>query len=179
MMMSGCISLDWFQIHRCRIIWNSHRAIAIPIVLWLVTLGEHHPALCPYVASFHVHLALGGLVAWTSSVPGGDFFNGVAAQFGVAYYAVSVFLHTVLTGMICFRILRHGRMVQDRLGREYAALYFAVVTLVVESVLPYTLSGIAFLASLGVRSPTSTAFVALYFLMMVCGLVAFPVDKAS
>lgn len=135
----------------------------------------HHALI---VASFHVQLVLGGLVAWTSSVPGGDFFNGVAAQFGVAYYAVSVFLHSVLTGMICYRILRHGRMVREHLGREYASLYYAVVVLVVESVLPYTLSGIAFLASLGVRSATSTAFVALYFLMMVCG-VASPVDEAS
>ncbi|KAF8554523.1 hypothetical protein OG21DRAFT_1059743 [Imleria badia] len=61
--------------------------------------------------------------------------------------------------------MQHGRKVQEYLGHEYASSYFSVVTLVVESVLPYTLSGIAFLVSLGVGSPTS-AFISVYLLMM-------------
>jgi hypothetical protein len=72
--------------------------------------------------------------------------------------------------MICYRLIRHDRMVQEHLGHECTSPYFAVVTLVVESVLPYTLSGIAFLVSLGVGSPTSVAFVCIYFMMMVRGL---------
>ena len=35
-----------FQIHRCRIIWNSYRVIILPIFFWLSTLGERlsiHP----------------------------------------------------------------------------------------------------------------------------------------
>ena len=71
--------------------------------------------------------------------------------------------------MICYRIVRHGRKVQEHLGHEYASTYFAILTLVVESVLPYTLSGIAFLVSLGVGSPTSVAFISVYLLMMVRG----------
>ena len=122
------------------------------------------------VASFYFHLALGFLVDWTSSSPGGDFFTGVASQLGLAYYTVSVFLHTTLTCMICYRLVRHGRKVQKHLGHEYASSYFAVVTVVIESVLPYTLSGIAFLVSLGVGSPTSVAFVCVYFMMMVRGV---------
>ena len=42
----GCqnvCSLGWFQIYRCRIIWNSYRVIVVPIILWLATLSEHHP----------------------------------------------------------------------------------------------------------------------------------------
>ena len=45
-------SLGWFQIYRCWIIWNSHRVVIIPIVLWLATLGEHHPHATPFW-SFH------------------------------------------------------------------------------------------------------------------------------
>ena len=122
------------------------------------------------VASFHVHLVLGILVDWTSSSPGGDFYTGVASQFGLAYYTVSVLLSILLACMICYRLLRHGWRVRDQLGREYASPYFTVVMLVVESVLPYTLSGIAFLVSMGVESPTSVAFVCVYFMMMVHGL---------
>ena len=128
------------------------------------------------VASFHASIVLGVLVDWTSSSPGGDFFTGFASQLGLVYYTVSVFLNTVLTCMICYRIVRHGRKVREHLGSEYASSYFAIVTLVVESVLPYTLSGIAFLVSLGVGSSTSVAFVSVYFLMMVRGCSVPPVN---
>ena len=69
--------------------------------------------------------------------------------------------------MICYRVVRHGKTVQEHLGEEYASSYFAVATIIVESVLPYTLSGIAFLVMFGVGSPTFTTFISVYFLMMV------------
>ncbi|KAF8132481.1 hypothetical protein EV363DRAFT_1449391 [Boletus edulis] len=116
---------DGLMIYRCRIMWDSNLATVVPIFLWFATL------------------VLGVLVDWASSLPGADFFTGVASQ-----------------------LVRHGRRVREHLGHEYASSYFAVATLVVESVLPYTLSGIAFLVSLGVGSPTSAAFVSVYVLMM-------------
>ena len=63
--------------------------------------------------------------------------------------------------------MRHGKTVQERIGREYASIYFAVVTIVIESVLPCTLSGITFLVSLGVGSPTFVTFICVYVHMMV------------
>ncbi|KAF8556744.1 hypothetical protein OG21DRAFT_551315 [Imleria badia] len=139
---------DALMIYRCRMIWNSFRVVIVPVILWLATL------------------TLGVLVAWANSFPGEDFHTGLSDQLSLAYWSVSVFLNTTLTCMICYRVMRHGKMVQEHLGHEYASLYFAVVTIVVESVLPYTLSGIAFLVSLGVGSPTSSAFICVYFLMM-------------
>ncbi|KAH0828687.1 hypothetical protein J3R83DRAFT_3056 [Lanmaoa asiatica] len=159
---------DALMIHRCRVIWNSYRVIVIPIILWLATLGEHHPTpILLYSHLFHVHLGLGFLIDWITSLPGGNFFSGVASQLGLAYYTVSVFLNTTLTCMICYRMVQHARKVQEDLGHEYASLYFAIATIIVESVLPYTLSGIAFLISLGIGSPTSVAFVCVYFQMMM------------
>lgn len=32
--------LTSFQVYRCRIVWDSRRAIIIPSILWLATLGE-------------------------------------------------------------------------------------------------------------------------------------------
>ena len=107
------------------------------------------------------------MVAWVTSTPGSDYYTGIAAQLSLAYWSVSVFLNTTLTSMICYRVMRHGKTVQKHLGNEYASPYFAVIALIVESVLPYTLSGIAFLVALGVGSPTSTAWICVYFLMMV------------
>ncbi|KAG9311430.1 hypothetical protein JVU11DRAFT_8543 [Chiua virens] len=139
---------DALMIHRCRVVWNSHQIIIVPVILWLASL------------------VLGILVDWTTSSPGGDFFSGIASQIGLAYYTVSVVLNTILTCLICYRMMRYAKSVQEHLGREYASLYFSIVTLIVESVLPYTLSGIAFLVTMGMGSPTSVAFVCVYILMM-------------
>ncbi|KAF8443961.1 hypothetical protein L210DRAFT_3533263 [Boletus edulis BED1] len=139
---------DGLMIYRCRILWDSYLAIVVPVILWLSTL------------------VMGVLVDWSSSSPGGDFFTGKSAQLALAYYTLSVFLNTTLTCMICYCILQYGRKVRKDLGHEYASSYFAIITLVVESVLPYTLSGIAFLVSLGVGSPLSTVFISVYLLMM-------------
>ncbi|KAF8553256.1 hypothetical protein OG21DRAFT_1414658 [Imleria badia] len=142
---------DGLRIYRCWIIWDSYRAIVVPIILWLSTL------------------VFGVLSDCAGSLPGGYFFSGsITSQFGLAYYSVSVLLNTVLTCTICYRIVQHGRRVRERLGPEYASSYFAIVTLIIESILPSTLSGIAFLVSLGIGSPTSVAFISVYFPMMVC-----------
>ncbi|KAN0080046.1 hypothetical protein V8E55_009612 [Tylopilus felleus] len=139
---------DALMIHRCQVIWNSNRVVVIPIILWLATL------------------TLGILLAWANSLPASDFHTGLSGRISLAYWSISVFLNTTLTCMVCYPLVRHGRKVREHLGSEYASLYFAVATVVVESVLPYTLSGIAFLVSLGVGSPTSAAFICVYFLMM-------------
>ncbi|KAF8130302.1 hypothetical protein EV363DRAFT_1399472 [Boletus edulis] len=139
---------DALMLYRCRIIWNSYRVVVVPFLLWLATL------------------ALGILIAWTKGSPGEHFHPGVSTYFSLAYWCISVFLNTTLTCMICYRVLRHGRKVQEYLGHEYASFYFSVATIVIESVLPYTLSGIAFLVALGMKSPTSVAFFCVYFMMM-------------
>ena len=61
-------------------------------------------------------------------------------------------------------------MVEKHLGQEYASVYFALMAIIVESVLPYTLSGVAFLVSYGIGSDTSIAFACVYVMMMVSGI---------
>lgn len=114
---------------------------------------------------------LGILSCWTASTSdGGLYFDDIAAQFSLAYYSVSVFLTAMLTWMICYRLVGHGRLIKEHLAYEYASLYFAVVALVVESVLPSTLASIAFLITLGIDSEVMSAFGYVHALMMVRGL---------
>ena len=94
-------------------------------------------SITPYnglaIALFRIHLALGVLVAWATSSPGSDFHAGVAAQYSLAYWSVSMFLNATLTSMICYRVVRHGRKVREHLGDEYATSYFAIVAIIVEA----------------------------------------------
>ncbi|KAH0828698.1 hypothetical protein J3R83DRAFT_3084 [Lanmaoa asiatica] len=153
------------MIHRCRIIWNSYRVIVIPIILWLAILGEHHLILLPCGFSFHVHLALGIMTSWTICSPRSNWVSSVTTNIALTY-TTSIILHTTLTCMICYRMVRHARTIRESLGHEYASLYFAIVTIIVESVLPYTLSGVVCLVLLATRSAMAIAFISAYFMVM-------------
>ncbi|KAF9235462.1 hypothetical protein BU15DRAFT_64818 [Melanogaster broomeanus] len=142
------LTTDALMIYRCWIVWNSYRIIVVPSILWVATLG------------------LGIMINWTSSSPGGDFFDGLASIFGLSYYSVSTLLNTIVTCIICYRMVSHGIRMKKQLGREYACTYFDVVSIIVESVLPYTLSGIAFMVSLGIGSQTSVAFLSVNIMLM-------------
>ncbi|KAF9223135.1 hypothetical protein BS17DRAFT_155553 [Gyrodon lividus] len=139
---------DALMIYRCRIVWNSYRIIIVPSILWVATLG------------------LGIMVDWASSSPGNDIFTGLALILGLAYWSISVLLNITVTSIICYRMVWHGMKVKKQLGNKYACTYFDVVSIIVESVLPYTLSGIAFLVSFGLESTTSVTFFSVYVLVM-------------
>jgi hypothetical protein len=112
-------------------------------------------------------LALGVAVDWVSSAPGGDLFSGLASILGMAYYSTSVFLNAAVTGIICYRMVYHAMKVKKQLGHEHASGYLDVVSVIVESVLPYSLSGIAFLVSFGTGNESSMTFYFVY----ICGMV--------
>ena len=75
--------------------------------------------------------------------------------------------------MICYRLLSHAKLVKECLSDHHASPYFSVTVLIVESVLPYTMSGIAFLILFGMGSFTSNTLGQAYTVMTVrcCGLV--------
>ncbi|KAF9235459.1 hypothetical protein BU15DRAFT_64815 [Melanogaster broomeanus] len=139
---------DALMIYRCRIVWNSYRVIIVPSILWVATLG------------------LGVVLDWTAAAPGSNIFAGLASTYALSYYTASALLNSSVTGIICYRMVSHGMMVKKQLGQEYAHLYFNVVSIIVESVLPFSLSGVAFLISLGIGSETSTAFYSVYVTLM-------------
>jgi hypothetical protein len=88
-------------------------------------------------------------------------------QLSLAFYATSVFLSITSTCMICYRLFTHARKLKECLGGQFASPYFTVATLIVESVLPCTLTGITFFVSFGVNSEVGLTFWYLYTLMMV------------
>ncbi|KIK82322.1 hypothetical protein PAXRUDRAFT_832269 [Paxillus rubicundulus Ve08.2h10] len=136
------------MIHRCRIVWDSYRVITAPSILWVITL------------------ALGIVVLWVSCSPGSDVFVGMASRLNLAYYSISVFLDTIVSGIICYRMLYHAMKVKKQLGNEYASGYFNVISVIIESALLYTLSGLAFLVSFGIGSAASVTFFCVYVLAM-------------
>lgn len=69
--------------------------------------------------------------------------------------------------MICYRSVSLGNMVKKQLGPAYASIYFNIATVIVESLLPYTLFGIIFVITLGIGSPIGTSIQSVYLMFMV------------
>ena len=98
---------------------------------------------------------------------GRNLFSGISSELGLAFYATSVFLSTTLTCMICYRLLRHANTMKECLGERFASPYSTTVTFIVESALPYTLTGIVFLVSFGLMDHEETTLWCVYTPMMV------------
>jgi len=140
---------DGLLIYRCLVVWRDRRIIIFPCFLWLATL------------------AFGILELYVSGTPNADFFVGLAAHIGVTYAATSIGLNVLVTSLICGRILYYARVAQKQLGPAIAETYFSIAAIIIESALPYTLCGVAFLVSFGLNSEISILFLSFY-VMFTC-----------
>ncbi|KAI0057078.1 hypothetical protein BV25DRAFT_1469453 [Artomyces pyxidatus] len=140
---------DGLLIYRCFIVWSDVRVVIVPGLLYLATL------------------ALGIVELWASGAPHDDFFAGLAANLGLSYYATSIGLNVLVTCLITGRIMTIARTSNKYLGAEISQTYVGVAAIIIESALPYTLSGIAFLVSYGMDSGISILFLSIY-VMFTC-----------
>ncbi|KIJ65818.1 hypothetical protein HYDPIDRAFT_151450 [Hydnomerulius pinastri MD-312] len=135
---------DGLLIYRCLVVWNDRRILIFPCFLWIAALG------------------LGITQLYVDGAPNGNFFVGLAAQIGVAYTATSVGLNIVLTMLICGRIIHHGRQTRTFMGAAAAEMYFGIVSIIIESAIPYSLTGIAFVVAYALNSDMTIFFLSLY-----------------
>ena len=101
--------------------------------------------------------ALAILELVTSFTPGGFFFGASSINFGTPYYSMTIGLNILVTALICARLLRLSRAVRETMGDENARLYTGVAAILVESALPYSLTGIMFLVPYARGSLVSVA----------------------
>ncbi|KAI0057637.1 hypothetical protein BV25DRAFT_1909470 [Artomyces pyxidatus] len=140
---------DGLLISRCFIVWNDFRVIIVPGFLYIATL------------------ALGIVELWASGAPHNDFFSGLAAHLGVTYYATSIGLNVLVTSLILGRILAFAHKSKRHFGDDGSSMYFSVASMIIESALPYSVAGIAFVVSYGMNSQVSILFLSFY-VMFTC-----------
>lgn len=93
-----------------------------------------------------------------SSLPGGFILDGKSENFGVPWVTLTVSLNIILTSMICGRLLFMRRQVRSVLSPEMASMYTNIMAILIESALPFTLLGIAFLVTYVRNDSIATAF---------------------
>ncbi len=111
------------------------------------------------------------MTCYYSGKPNADFFLGLAANIALSYSSIVIGLNFTCTVLICVRILWVSSRLKQTLGREASRTYTGAAALIIESMLPYTLFGIAYVATLGVNHPTSILFLSLYVMFTVRGYV--------
>ncbi|EJF62041.1 hypothetical protein DICSQDRAFT_59162 [Dichomitus squalens LYAD-421 SS1] len=143
------------MIYRCYIVWGRLRVIIFPCVLYLSTF-------CVGIAQ----LVEAGL-------PLRSYFTGNAHKLGIAYTTSVISLEVVVTTLIAARILQLRRwydvasaLPQNRVSAA-AYTYTGAVAIIVESALPCTVFGLAYLVSFAINSDISTLFLSIY-VMFTC-----------
>ena len=77
---------------------------------------------------------------------------------GLPWISLSVSLNTIVTLMICFRLLRMRALLRQELGPEMSTAYTNIAAMVVESFAPFSIIGIGVLVTVAHDGPLSYAF---------------------
>jgi len=133
---------DGLMLYRCYVFWGGTS-------LWTVAF----PALL-----FLASTSMGIVTTIQSGVPGGDFFHGVTVNFTVPWLVLTITFNILTTSMITFRLLTVSRNMRNVLSKERADVYIGVIAILIESALPFSLLGIAYLITYIRQDPESLAF---------------------
>ena len=108
------------------------------------------------------------MTCYFSGRPHADFFVGVAPHVALAYSTVVIATNMLCSTLICTRILWIRRKIRAAgHSSAEAKVFTSSASIVVESMLPYTLFGVAYVATLGANSPVSVLFLSLYVMFTV------------
>ena len=159
------------------VVWSDFRVVAFPCFLYAASVGKTSLPQCYNPIAHHKNVydyttpatGLGIIELYSSGKPDANFFVGTAAQLGLAYYTTTISLNVLATGVICARLVYFSRATTFGLSDRgpiamdsKVAQYTGTLPIVVESALPYSLAGVAFLVSYGMQSNISILFGALY-----------------
>ncbi|KAH7918123.1 hypothetical protein BV22DRAFT_1134841 [Leucogyrophana mollusca] len=116
----------------------------------------------PWVVAFPALIYLGSVVmaimmTIESALPGANIWQGLAASFGIPWVALTISFNIIATVMIVTRLLLVYMRVRHVLPADLTRTYTGVISILVESALPFTILGVAYLAAYVQNSPTATA----------------------
>jgi hypothetical protein len=90
--------------------------------------------------------------------PGDSLYSNLAIDLGTAYYVTSLGVNLLLTTLIILRLLLYRRTVSRTLPAEYTKHYLSVATIVIESVLLYSVFALAFIITYILNNPMNQVF---------------------
>ncbi|KAG2062734.1 hypothetical protein BDR04DRAFT_1039857 [Suillus decipiens] len=92
-----------------------------------------------------------------SAMPLSDLWQGLAGRFGISWVALTVSFNIIVTALIASRLLFFHRRARFILSDEQRSTYTGTVAILVESALPFTVLGIAYLVTYIRDTPSEIA----------------------
>ncbi|KAF8697250.1 hypothetical protein AX14_001415 [Amanita brunnescens Koide BX004] len=137
---------DLLVLWRCWVVWSTagmlaaYAVLSVPVIVLL--------------SSF----VLGLMWTYQSSQPGLSLYSQLPLDIGTAYYATSLGVNVLLTALIILRLLLHRRAVLRILPADYTKHYLSVTTIVVESVMFYSIFALGFIITYAIDNPINQVF---------------------
>jgi hypothetical protein len=105
---------------------------------------------------------MGIMTLYKTSRPDSSLFSGVTVSFGLPYFTISVALNVLLTIIIAWRLLLHGRNLKNAVGLPsgIVTIYRSVITMLVESSALYAVVSICFIVPYAMSHHASAIFLA-------------------
>ncbi|KAI0646163.1 hypothetical protein C8Q79DRAFT_1000582 [Trametes meyenii] len=129
---------DALMLYRLYVIWDSTLIVVFPGLIWLGSFAS----------------MLGTL--YEQGRPNGNYYAGLASQFGTAWNALTFSFNVIVTTLICARIVYIGRRLA--FSDEGTRAYTGAVAIIVESALPFTVGSLAYVIAYGIGSDVAIAF---------------------
>ncbi|KAG7097817.1 hypothetical protein E1B28_005135 [Marasmius oreades] len=134
---------NWFAdgllMYRCYVIYNMQK--------WVLVM----PGIM-----FGGSISTGVLTLYKSSRPGSNLWAGIAVNFALPYFVLSVALNIMLTLIISFRLLWHSH--KYNLSASSNGVYKRIVSMLVESCALYSLFSILFIGTYAAGNYESDLF---------------------
>ncbi|KIK41674.1 hypothetical protein CY34DRAFT_194000 [Suillus luteus UH-Slu-Lm8-n1] len=154
------ILTDGLLLYCCYIIWES--GLPVIVIPAMIYLGSSSMAV---------------MMVIESAIPMSDIWQSLAAQFGISWVAFTVSFNIIVTALIPSWLLFFHRRVRSALTDKQRSVYTGTAAILVESTLPFTVLGIAYLATYiqGVPSATAVGIIRGTFVVLTPQLIIFRV----
>jgi hypothetical protein len=106
--------------------------------------------------------------AYQSSRPDRNLYSQFSRYIGTTYYGTSLGVNVLLTILIIWRLLLYRRAISKVLPADCAKDYLSVVTIVVESLLLYSIFAVPFIVTYALNNPMNQVFMYLTSACQVC-----------
>ena len=93
---------------------------------------------------------------YESGRPNGNYFAGIATEFGTTWNSLTFSFNVIVTTLICGRIIYIGR--RCAFSDEGRRAYTGAVAIVIESALPFTIGSMTYVITYGIGSDVAVGF---------------------
>ena len=85
------------------------------------------------------------LTLYQASRPDASLWTHTTVQFSLPYFSVSISLNILLTLLLVGRLFYMSERAKRAIGREHAATYSSIASMLIESAVPYAVTGLIFI----------------------------------